>query len=73
MRSAATFMARSAAALSLRKLATSGTTSPTLGYAIAMAYVPPDQSAVGTQVEIGIRAQRATAEVIALPFYRRST
>ncbi|MBP9897917.1 MAG: glycine cleavage system aminomethyltransferase GcvT [Gemmatimonadales bacterium] len=52
---------------------TSGTTSPTLGYAIAMAYVPPAQSALGTQVEIGIRAQRATAEVIALPFYRRST
>ncbi len=52
---------------------TSGTSSPTLGYAIAMAFLPPAQAAVGTVVEIGIRSQRAAAEVIALPFYRRST
>lgn len=54
-------------------IVTSGTASPTLGYAIAMAYLPPAHAAVGTLVEIGVRAQRVTAEVIAMPFYRRST
>ena len=52
---------------------TSGTLSPTLGTAIAMAYVPPQYAAPGTIVEVGIRNQRASAEVISLPFYRRST
>ncbi len=52
---------------------TSGTTSPTLGYAIAMAYVPPDAAAPGTAIEVGIRNQRVSAEVVALPFYKRST
>jgi aminomethyltransferase len=51
---------------------TSGTSSPTLGTAIAMAYVPPAHAAPGTVVEVGIRNQRTSAEVIALPFYRRS-
>ena len=52
---------------------TSGTSSPTLGTAIAMAYVPPAYAAPGTVVEVGIRNQRASAEVVALPFYKRST
>jgi aminomethyltransferase len=52
---------------------TSGTSSPTLGSAIAMAYVPPEHAAPGTVFEVGIRNQRASAEVVALPFYRRST
>jgi len=51
---------------------TSGTSSPTLGTAIAMAYVPPEHAAPGTVVEVGIRNQRTSAEVIPLPFYRRS-
>jgi aminomethyltransferase len=51
---------------------TSGTASPTLGQAIAMAYVPPGQSTPGTRFEVGIRHQRATAEVVPLPFYRRA-
>ncbi len=50
---------------------TSGTSSPTLGSAIAMAYVPPDAAAAGTALEVGIRNQRASAEVVSLPFYRR--
>ena len=54
-------------------IVTSGTASPTLGYAIAMAYLPVANAALGTTVEIGVRSQRVTAEVIALPFYRRST
>lgn len=52
---------------------TSGSTSPTLGYAIAMAYVPIDCTAVGDALEVGIRDQRASAEVVAMPFYKRST
>ena len=52
---------------------TSGTSSPTLGTAIAMAYVPPEHAAPGTALEVGIRSQRASAEIIPLPFYRRST
>lgn len=52
---------------------TSGTSSPTLGFAIAMAYVPADRAELGTGYEVGIRNDRAAAEVIALPFYRRAT
>lgn len=52
---------------------TSGSTSPTLGYAIAMAYVPIDRTELGGALEVGIRDQRASAEVVAMPFYKRST
>jgi len=50
---------------------TSGTQSPTLGKAIAMAYVAPVDAEPGTIVEVEIRDQRVPAEVVALPFYRR--
>jgi aminomethyltransferase len=50
---------------------TSGTISPTLGRAIAMAWVPPTASTAGTMVEVGIRASRVPAEIVPLPFYRR--
>jgi aminomethyltransferase len=51
---------------------TSGTHSPTLGKAIAMAYVAPADAAPGTILEVGIRDQRVPAEVVPLPFYRRA-
>jgi aminomethyltransferase len=51
---------------------TSGTLSPTLGEAIAMAYVAPSDAEPGTIVAVGIRDQRVPAEVVALPFYRRA-
>jgi aminomethyltransferase len=51
---------------------TSGTASPTLGFAIAMGYVPTDRAAVGGELEVSIRDQRASAEVVPMPFYRRS-
>lgn len=51
---------------------TSGTASPTLGFAIAMGYVPTDRGKVGSALEVGIRDQRAEAEVVAMPFYKRS-
>jgi len=50
---------------------TSGSLSPTLGTAIAMAWLPPGSSSVGTIVDIGIRSSRVAAAVVALPFYRR--
>jgi aminomethyltransferase len=50
---------------------TSGTFSPTLEQAIAMAYVPPAHAALGTAVEIDIRGKREAATVVKLPFYQR--
>ncbi len=50
---------------------TSGTLSPTLGRAVAMAYVPTDAASPGTMLEVGIRGSRVDAEVVPLPFYRR--
>ncbi len=50
---------------------TSGTQSPTLGRAIAMAFVAPTDAEPGTIVDVEIRAARVAAEVVPLPFYRR--
>jgi aminomethyltransferase len=52
-------------------LITSGAPSPTLGVAIAMAYLPPAVAEIGTMVEVAIRATRAGAEIVPLPFYKR--
>jgi aminomethyltransferase len=51
---------------------TSGTRSPTLDEAIAMAYVAPDDGEPGTILEVEIRGARVPAEVVPLPFYRRA-
>ena len=50
---------------------TSGSPSPTLGKNIALAYVPPAYSAVGTAVYVEIRGQKCKAQVVPTPFYRR--
>ena len=50
---------------------TSGSQSPTLGEAIAMAYVPPKDAAAGTMLDIAVRGAAVPAEVMPLPFYRR--
>jgi aminomethyltransferase len=50
---------------------TSGTQSPSLGKAIAMAYVAPADAETGTIVDVEIRDQPIAAEVVSLPFYRR--
>jgi aminomethyltransferase len=52
---------------------TSGTLSPTLGVAIAMAYVAPSDAEPGTILAVGVRDQRVAAEVVRLPFYRRAS
>jgi aminomethyltransferase len=50
---------------------TSGTMSPTLGSAIAMAYVAPAHVEPGTMLAVEIRGARVAAEVVPLPFYKR--
>jgi aminomethyltransferase len=50
---------------------TSGSPSPTLGKNIALAYVPPAFSAVGTMLYVEIRGQRCKAQVVPTPFYKR--
>jgi aminomethyltransferase len=50
---------------------TSGSPSPTLSKNIALAYVPPPMSALGTGIYVQIRAQRCKAQVVATPFYKR--
>ena len=47
---------------------TSGTQSPSLKTAIAMAYVPTARSAVGSQVLVDIRGKPAPARVVKTPF-----
>ena len=51
---------------------TSGTFSPTLAKAIAMAYVDRQQTQPGTACAVDIRGKPAPAKVVPLPFYRRS-
>jgi aminomethyltransferase len=50
---------------------TSGTFSPTLEQPIAMAYVRPIASAIGTKLNIDIRGTQHPATVVPLPFYKR--
>jgi aminomethyltransferase len=50
---------------------TSGSPSPTLCKNIALAYVPPTSSAVGTTIYVEIRQQKCKAQVVATPFYKR--
>jgi aminomethyltransferase len=50
---------------------TSGSHSPTLHKNIALAYVPPTYSAVGTILYVEIRGQKHKAQVVATPFYKR--
>src|SRR5437667_150553 len=51
----------------------SGTVTPTVNCAIGMTYLPVAQAKPGTPFTIDVRGKRAGAEVVALPFVRRST
>ena len=51
-------------------IVTSGTMSPTLNKAIAMAYVPKELSKVGSTVYIQVRKKQIKAVVVALPFLK---
>jgi len=50
---------------------TSGSPSPTLGKNIALAYVPPAMTALGTEIFVEIRGQKVKAVVVGTPFYKR--
>jgi len=50
---------------------TSGAPSPTLGKPIAMGYIESACAVQGTAINVEIRGQRASAQVVPLPFYQR--
>jgi len=49
---------------------TSGTLSPTLGYPVALAYVPTQLSQVGQHLDVEIRGKAYPGVVVKRPFYR---
>jgi aminomethyltransferase len=51
---------------------TSGTQTPFLKKAIALAYVPPDTATAGTEVAIDIRGRITAARIVPLPFYKKA-
>jgi aminomethyltransferase len=51
---------------------TSGTFSPTLQKALAMAYVTPAHAAPGTALAVDVRGKAEAAKVVPLPFYKRT-
>lgn len=51
---------------------TSAAPSPTCGFNLGLAYVPVDQAAVGTRIQIEIRGRAVDADIIPTPFYRRA-
>jgi len=51
---------------------TSGTTSPTLGVAIGMGYVPDRMSKPGSRLTIDVRGKAVAAEIVKGPFYKRA-
>lgn len=52
---------------------TSGALSPTLGYPIAMAYVDVAVREPGTALAVDVRGASLPVQVVALPFYKRSS
>jgi aminomethyltransferase len=50
---------------------TSGSYAPFLKKNIALAYVPPELSASGTELKVEIRGQGVKAQVVPTPFYKR--
>ena len=51
---------------------TSGTHCPYLGYPAAMALIDIAYREPGTMVEVDVRGRRVAAQVVPLPFYKRS-
>jgi aminomethyltransferase len=52
-------------------LVTSGSQGITMGYPIAMAYVPPQYTSTGERLAVEIRGSLVPCEVVARPFYKR--
>jgi aminomethyltransferase len=51
---------------------TSGSFSPTLGVSIAMAYVPLEMAAYGTELEVDVRGRRMPVIVVRRPFVKHA-
>jgi aminomethyltransferase len=51
-------------------IVTSGTLSPTLGYPIALGYVPQDLAKLGQTLDVEIRGKAYPATVVKRPFYK---
>jgi len=51
---------------------TSGSLSPTLGYPVGMAYLDLPWAEQISELEVDIRGQRYPAQIVKLPFYRRT-
>lgn len=52
---------------------TSGSVAPSLGVAVAMAFVEPEFAGSGRTFDVEIRGKRFPAEVVDLPFYKEGT
>ncbi|HEY5653094.1 MAG TPA: glycine cleavage system aminomethyltransferase GcvT [Pontiella sp.] len=52
---------------------TSGSVAPSLGAAVAMAFVEPEFAECGRVLDVEIRGKRFPAEVTDLPFYKKGT
>ncbi len=50
---------------------TSGTFGPFLKKSIGLTYLPVELTALGTEIEVGIRDKKAKAKVVPTPFYKR--
>ncbi|MCZ7662431.1 MAG: hypothetical protein M5U22_05605 [Thermoleophilia bacterium] len=50
---------------------TSGSVSPVLGHPIALGYVLPQYSQVGSEVLLLVRDAEVAATIVERPFYRR--
>jgi aminomethyltransferase len=52
---------------------TSGSVSPSLGKAVALAFVKADAAALGSILDVEIRGKLFPAKVVELPFYKKGT
>lgn len=50
---------------------TSGSPAPFLKKNIALAYVPPEHSAIGATILVEVRTQKLKAQIVPTPFYKR--
>jgi aminomethyltransferase len=50
---------------------TSGSPAPFLKKNIALAYVPPEHSAIGATILVAVRTQKLKARIVPTPFYKR--
>ena len=47
--------------------------SPTLGHAIALAFVSPELTEPGTELDVDLRGKPTPFRVVKLPFYKRES